>query len=98
MLTQKVLEEIKAKKLAKIQELEKELHELRYPEKHRMCQRCFEDSGFEESRVIIIPAGKCYGEEGRIDYEEERLYGETNEVYAQIKLLGELIEMCGEKE
>jgi hypothetical protein len=49
MLTQKVLEEIKAEKLAKIQEIEKELHELRYPKKRRMCQRCFEDSGCDST-------------------------------------------------
>lgn len=98
MLTQKVLEKIKAKKLARIQEIEKELHELRYPEKRRMCQSCFEDSGYEESRVIIISSGECYGEEGRIDCEEERLYYTSNEVHAQIKLLEEMIKMCGGKE
>ena len=98
MLTQKVLEEIKAEKLAKIQEIEKEIHELRHPKKRRMCQRCFEDSGCDKSQVIIISSGECYGEEGRIDYEEERLYYTSNEVHAQIKLLEELIKMCGGKE
>jgi len=95
MMVQKVLEEIKAKKLARIKEIEKELYELRHPEKPRMCRRCLADSGCDESQVILISPEECYGEEGRIDCEEERLYGETNEVHAQIKLLDELIEMCG---